>query len=248
MERMRTMKQSGTLYGIGAGPGDPDLIAVKAARILGTVDIVFTAASTRNAYSRALDIARPHLSGQACVDKLDFPMSKDQTVKERAWRRNAAHIAGVLDQGRNAAFLTLGDPLTYSTYGYLLRYLKEDRPDLPIVTVPGITSYQAAAAAVNRPLVEGEESLLILSGVHGGKRLQEMIRPPDNVVFLKAYRDIDGITEALEGTGLAAGSVAVSNCSLESQQIHTDLKALGKLPPNYWTLIIAKRSGQGPEK
>lgn len=242
------MKQPGTLYGIGVGPGDPDLIPVKAVHTLHSVDVVFTAASTRNNYSRALEIVRPHLSEHVAIDKLDFPMSKDHAVMECAWRQHAAHIAGVLEVGRDAAFLTLGDPLTYSTYGYILRHLKADRPDLSIVTIPGITSYQAAAAAVNQPLVEGEESLLILSGVNGGEGLYEMIPPPDNVVFLKAYRDVDGINEALEKTGLAAGSVAVSNCSTEKQQIHTDLKELGKKPPNYWTLIIAKRSGNVFEK
>ncbi len=242
------MKRPGTLYGIGVGPGDPDLIPVKAVRILGSVDTVFTAASTRNDYSRALEIARPHLSEHATIDKLDFPMSKDHAVMESAWRQHAAHIAGVLEQGRDAAFLTLGDPLTYSTYGYILRHLKADRPDLPIVTIPGITSYQAAAAAVNQPLVEGEESLLILSGVHGGERLLEMIQPPDNVVFLKAYRDVNGISEALEKAGLVEGSVAVSNCSTDEQQVNTDLKELGKQPPNYWTLIIAKRHGHVSKK
>ena len=92
------MKQTGTLYGIGVGPGDPELIPLKAVRVLGTVNTLFTAASARNDYSRALEIARPHLSGQAIVEKLDFPMSKDRAVMERAWKKNAAHIAGVLDQ------------------------------------------------------------------------------------------------------------------------------------------------------
>ena len=235
--------KTGTLFGIGVGPGDPELIPVKATRILSQVDIVFTAASTRNAYSLAVEIARPYIPEGIPVEKLDFPMCRSHTVKASAWRQHAVRIASVLDEGRDAAFLTLGDPLTYSTYGYILRHLKAARPDLPIVTIPGITSYQAAAAAVNQPLVEGEESLLILSGVHGGERLHEMILPPDNVVFLKAYRDVNGISEALERTGLAGGSVAVSNCSTEKQQINTDLKELGKQPPNYWTLIIAKRSG-----
>lgn len=241
-------KSTGTLYGIGVGPGDPDLIPLKAVHILATVDVVFTAASTRNNYSRALEIVRPHLPVNISIDKLDFPMSKDRAVMAKAWRRHAAHIAGVLEDGRHAAFLTLGDPLTYSTYGYVLRHLRADRPDIPVVTIPGITSYQAAAAAVNRPLVEGEESLLILSGVNGGRRLHETIQPADNVVFLKAYRDVNGIAEALEQTGLAAGSVAVTHCSTVQQEIHLDLKALAKQPPNYWTLIIAKRNGHGLEE
>lgn len=238
-------KQSGTLFGIGVGPGDPELIPIKAVRILATVDVVFTAASTRNDYSRALEIVRPHLPANITIDKLDFPMSKDHSVMEKAWHRHAAHIAGVLDGGRHAAFLTLGDPLTYSTYGYILRHLRAEGPDIPVVTIPGITSYQAAAAAINQPLVEGEESLLILSGVHGGRRLRETLQTPDNVVFLKAYRDVGSISAALEETGLSAGSLAVTHCSTAQQQIHLDLNALAATPPNYWTLIIAKRNAHG---
>ena len=208
----------GTLFGIGVGPGDPDLIPLKAVRILSTVDLVFTAASTKNDHSLALDIARPHLVKSCVIEKLDFPMSKDRAIMEAAWRQHASRIAEVLEAGRSAAFLTLGDPLTYSTYGYILRYLKADWPHLAIQTVPGITSYQAAAAAVNRPLVEGEESLLIMSGVHGGERFQHLTEKPDNVVFLKAYKNVDGIRKALEAAQMLAGSVAVAHCSREERK------------------------------
>lgn len=235
----------GTLFGIGVGPGDPDLIPLKAVRILSTVDLVFTAASTKNDHSLALDIARPHLVKSCVIEKLDFPMSKDRAIMEAAWRRHASRIAEVLEAGRSAAFLTLGDPLTYSTYGYILRHLKADWPHLAIQTVPGITSYQAAAAAVNRPLVEGEESLLIMSGVHGGERFQHLTEKPDNVVFLKAYRNVDGIRKALEAAQMLAGSVAVAHCSRENEKIYSDLRNLARQRPNYWTLIMAQKKGDG---
>jgi precorrin-2/cobalt-factor-2 C20-methyltransferase len=230
----------GTLFGIGVGPGDPELLPIKAVGILGRVDIVFTAASTRNDYSLAVETARPYIPARTPIEKLDFPMCASHPVKENAWRQHAARIAEVLEAGQSAAFLTLGDPLTYSTYGYVLRHLKKDWPHLPICTVPGITSYQAAAAAINRPLVEGEESLLILSGVHGGDRLRGLSHKPDNVVFLKAYRNIEGIRKALEDAGMADGSVAVANCCRHDQRVIEDIGALAQSEPNYWTLIIAR--------
>lgn len=233
----------GTLFGIGVGPGDPELIPLKAVRILGEVDLVFTAASTKNDYSLAVEIARARIPDQTPILKLDFPMSKDHVAMENAWRRHAERIAAVLLEGKSAAFLTLGDPLTYSTFGYVLRHLKSDWPHINIHTVPGITSYQAAAAAINQPLVEGEESLMIMSGVHGGERLIEMSAKPDNVVFLKAYRNVEGICQALKQVGMADGSVAVSNCSKPDESIYTDLCKLEQQLPNYWTLIIAKRNG-----
>ena len=232
---------TGTLFGLGVGPGDPELIPVKAVRILEQVELVFTAASTKNDYSLAVEIAKPYIPENTGIEKLNFPMSKDKTVMETAWRRNAERIAEVLEMGKNAAFLTIGDPLTYSTYGYILRHLQSGWPNLPIRTVPGITSYQAAAAAINRPLVEGEESLLIMSGIHGGERLRKMPHKPDNVVFLKAYRNVDGICNALEEADMLAGSVAVSNCSRENEQVYPDLKHLSRQQPYYWTLIIAKQ-------
>ena len=236
---------TGTLFGIGVGPGDPGLIPIKAVRILSTVDLIFTAASTKNDYSLAVDIARPHLTEDSVIEKLDFPMSKDREVMEEAWQRHARHIAGVLEAGRSAAFLTLGDPLTYSTYGYILRHLKSGWPHLAIQTVPGITSYQAAAAAVNRPLVEGEESLLIMSGVHGGERFERLAEKPDNVVFLKAYRNVDGIRQALEAADMLSGSVAVTHCSHKNEKISTDLRILARQQPNYWTLIMAQKKRDG---
>lgn len=236
---------TGTLYGIGVGPGDPELIPLKAVRILQRVDVVFTAASTKNDYSLAVGIAQPHIPESAVIEKLDFSMSKDRQEKEKAWRRNAERIAEVLESGKNAAFLTLGDPLVYSTYGYILRHLQAGWPHLAIFTVPGITSFQAAAASTNQPLVEGEQSLLVMSGVHGGERLACMPNKPENVVFLKAYRNVEGICQALEAAGMIDNSVAVANCSRDNEKIYEDLRVLCQEKPNYWTLIIARNKTNG---
>jgi precorrin-2/cobalt-factor-2 C20-methyltransferase len=110
----------GTLYGIGVGPGDPDLIPVKAVKALGGVDIIFAAASTKNPHSQAVEIARPHLPVDVELRLLGFPMTKDAAKKTAAWRAHAETILAELAKGRSAAFLTLGDPLTYATYGYVL--------------------------------------------------------------------------------------------------------------------------------
>lgn len=232
---------TGTLFGIGVGPGDPELIPIKAIRILGGVDRVFTAASTKNDYSLAVEIARGHIPEHTVIEKLKFPMCRERVVMEEAWRHNAGRIAGILESGQNAAFLTLGDPLTYSTYGYILRHLQAGWPHLAVVTIPGITSYQAAAASTNQPLVEGEESLLIMSGVHGGERFARMPEKPDNVVFLKAYRNVGGICHALESADMRGGSLAVVNCSRADEKIIKDLGLLRQQQPNYWTLIIARQ-------
>ena len=114
-------KRTGTLYGIGVGPGEPDLITLKAAKILNQVDIVFAASSTKNTHSLAVNIAGPHIPENAEVKMLRFPMTRDKHETREAWQAHSQTIIAELEKGKNAAFLTLGDSLTYSTYGYVLK-------------------------------------------------------------------------------------------------------------------------------
>ena len=178
--------KNGTLYGIGVGPGDPELITMKAAKILARVDIVFAAASTRNHHSLARDIARPHVPETTPIELLKFPMTRDKKETHSAWEAHARQIINELKTGKDVAFLTLGDAMTYSTLGYIVRYISTTEPQMKIETIPGISSFQAAAARLNTPLVEGEESLMVVSGAKGGNRLRELAGEPENVVFLKA--------------------------------------------------------------
>ncbi|MFW5875090.1 MAG: precorrin-2 C(20)-methyltransferase [bacterium] len=237
-------KTHGTLYGIGVGPGDPDLITLKAVKILAKVDVIYTASSTKNDYSLAVSVARPHIPENAEIRNLGFPMSKDRKVLEDAWEKNAAEVAEILAQGKNAAFLTLGDCLTYSTYSYLARHLKRMAPEAKTVAVPGITSYHAAAARIHRPLAEGEESLLIVSGCRGGGKLRQMGQYADNVVFLKAYKNAADITRAIEERGWRENSAGVISCGLPEERVVEDIGEFETAPPDYWTLIFSgKRNG-----
>ena len=241
-------KTAGILYGIGVGPGDPDLITIKAAKILNRVDIVFAAASTKNNHSLAVNIASEHIPDSTAVEMLRFPMTSDKDETRRAWKEHAQTIIAELEKGRNVAFLTLGDSMTYSTYGYILKYVQTLAPHLEVQTVPGITSYQAAAARLNTPLVEGEESLMVVSGVTGGNRLRELSGKPENVVFLKAYRNVPDIKAAIEETGTYASCVGVKNCSQSSEIIINDISELSQMKPDYWTLIISKQATKNGNK
>jgi precorrin-2/cobalt-factor-2 C20-methyltransferase len=241
-------KKAGTLYGIGVGPGDPDLITIKAAKILSRVKTVFAAASTKNHHSLAVNIARRHIPQDTAVKMLRFPMTRDKNETRTAWRANARIIIEELEKGDDAAFLTLGDSLTYSTYGYIARCVQQIAPHIVIHTVPGITSYQAAAARLNTPLVEGEESLMVVSGATGGDRLRELTAKPENIVFLKAYRNVKDIKGALEEIGMYASCVGVKNCGHPDEEIVADMEELSRRTPDYWTLIIAKQNINNPER
>lgn len=234
--------RTGTLYGIGVGPGDPELITLKAVKILNQVDIVYAAASTKNTHSLAVNIAKAHIPERIAVRMLRFPMTRDKSETRKAWKDHAQTILAELEKGKNAAFLTLGDSMTYSTYGYILRYIQILAPYLQIQTIPGITSYQAAAARLNMPLVEGEESLMVVSGAKGGNRLRALQGSPETVVFMKAYRNVKDIQAAVDEIGTYSSCVGVKNCGHPEEEIIPDIKELGERSPDYWTLILAKQS------
>ncbi len=235
------MNHTGKLFGVGVGPGDPELLTIKAVRVIKSADVIFTAASTKNTYSLAVEIASPYISSNVPVNILSFPMTKDIGATETAWTENAKKIAEVLKQGLTAVFLTLGDPTTYSTFGYILKKMKCIMPDADIETIPGITSFHAASARLNRILVEGEESLLITSGAFGGDRIRD-VAGVENVAIVKAYKNIKDINQALKDTGLYKRSIAVSKCGRENEEIIRDIGALEDRAPDYWTLILASKS------
>jgi len=238
------MTKTGTLYGIGVGPGDPDLITLKALKVLHRVPHIFASCSTKNSYSLALSIVRCHLNG-AGIEHLPFPMTRDPQVLAEAWERNARRVLEVLDMGTDAAFVTLGDPLTYSTFGYLLKTLKRLAPEVRIVTIPGITSYSAAAARTHLPLTEGEESFQLVSGALGAAKLREVIDKSDNIVMLKTYRHFEEIYQALEEMDLLDRTTCISRCGLEGETVVENLRELKgrKLP--YLSMIIIKKKGRG---
>jgi precorrin-2/cobalt-factor-2 C20-methyltransferase len=234
----------GILYGIGVGPGDPELITLKALRVLEKVPYVFAAASSKNDYSLALNIVR-HYIAQAVVEPLYFPMTSDRQILKTAWEKNAALVLEILQRGEDAAFLTIGDPLTYSTYGYLLKTVKHINKNIKAVTIPGITSYNAAAALANIPLTEGEESFYLISGAQGGDHLREAIATSDNVVMLKTYRHFDKIYETLEELNLLDCATCISMCGLSGETVAHDLRPLKNQKMPYLSLIIIKKKGRG---
>jgi len=235
---------AGTLYGIGVGPGDPELITLKALKVLQSVPHIFASCSTKNTYSLALSIVRCHLNG-AGIEHLPFPMTKDPQVLASAWEQNARRVLEVLATGSDAAFVTLGDPLTYSTFGYLLKTLKRLNPQVGIVTIPGITSYSAAAALTQIPLTEGEESFYLVSGALGAAQLKEVIDKSDNIVILKTYRYFDEIYQVLEDMDLLDRTTCISRCGLEGETIVENLRDLKGRELPYLSMVIIKKKGKG---
>lgn len=231
---------NGKLYGIGVGPGAADLLTLRAVHVLGSVDVILAAASPRNDYSTALQTAMPHVNPEAEILRLEFPMTRERGTLEDAWAVAARRTAEVLRSGRSAAFLTIGDPLVYSTFGYLMRTLTALAPELEVEVVPGITSFQAAAARTRTVLCEGHETLLILPGINDAEGLEQGLSFADNSVILKAYKNFPAIRAALDGAGCLDSAVFASRVYLDGELISRDVASLPETPP-YLSLVLAKK-------
>jgi precorrin-2/cobalt-factor-2 C20-methyltransferase len=216
----------GTFYGIGIGPGDPELITVKAASILEHCRHVFVPKSEFGKDSTALDIARRYISPAARIHPLAFPMTADQNVLTQCWSEAANQVAAILKQGADACFLTLGDCLLYSTYIYLLRELQADFADLHAVTIPGVNSFSAAAALTNFPLGEGKEPVHIVPAADDLESVRRALTAGGTVILMKVGARLAEILKILEDAGLLSQAVFVARAGQAGQRIVTDLRKL----------------------
>ena len=231
---------TGVLYGVGVGPGASDLLTLRAVNALGKVDVILAAASPKNDYSAALETARPHLRADARMLRLEFPMTRDRAVLRDAWRVAAEKTQQVLEGGENAAFLTIGDPLVYSTFGYLMQTLRERAPHLPIEIIPGITSIQAAAARAGVILCENGETLRIIPGINSRDELEKALDGADTAVILKAYRNLPAIADALRATGRLDSCILASHVEQPAEKLRRGLDPEEGTPP-YMSLIISRK-------
>lgn len=229
--------RSGILYGVGVGPGDPELLTLRAVRVLNEVQVLFAAASPKNEDSLALSIAAPHLRSGVEVRRLDFPMTRDREILGAAWERNAGTVLDVLRSGRDGAFLTLGDPLIYSTFGYLMRAVLGMDQDIEVRVVPGVTSFQEAAARSRTVLCQGAENLLLLSGINGAQRLDQALAVADSAVILKAYKNSSEIAVVAARSGRADQALFASRLGLEGEVLEQGCNALHGTP-HYLSLLL----------
>lgn len=199
------------LYGIGVGPGDPGLMTIKAARIAERVaasgGAVFAPAAKAGARSLAAEIAAGAGIAPGGFVELDFPMTRDPGELASAWRKAAEPVVAILDSGRDAAFLTLGDPGVYSTWGYLSAAVLSLRPDARMETVPGVMAMNAAAARLGRVLVEGGERLLLVPLPERVDELDAFLGLVDTIAVYKIAGRLGELAAWVGSRGLEAGLV-----------------------------------------
>jgi precorrin-2/cobalt-factor-2 C20-methyltransferase len=235
----------GTLYGIGIGPGDPELITLKGARLIGGCRNLFVPKARTASESVALAIARPLVGPEARIEELLFPMTADREELAAKWDAAAGRVAEVLATGEDACFLTLGDPLLYSTYNYLLRALRKKLPGLKAVTVPGITAFGAAASLAEFPVGEGREPVTICPAADDLTAARRALTQGGTVVLMKIGKRLPEVLDLLDAEGLLDRSVFVSRATMKGERIETDLRRLKAEGPEAGYLsIILVHAGQ----
>ena len=229
--------KKGRFYGIGVGVGDPENITVKATKRLHEVDVIVLPEAKSGEGSTAFNIVKEYVKPDVEQLFLEFPMIKDVEVRKVFRKNNADKINVELEKGKNVAFLTIGDPMTYSTYTYVLEHISDD---VEVETIAGITSFNSIAARLNTPLIIGDEDLKVVS-VNRKTDVYKEIENNQNLVLMKISRDFEKIKKAIIETGNKENVVIVSDCGKDNEVVYWDIESVEEVP--YFSTMILKKTG-----
>lgn len=218
-----------TLYGIGVGPGDSELLTIKAVKTIEKCQVIVTPSATEDGESIALETAKEYIKPGTEVVIKHFPMGK----KDRVIKALEAYefIEARLREGKDVAFLTIGDPYVYSTYSHMLKHVRDC--GFEVQTIPGITSFCAAASLVNKTLVVGDERLVVMPATKVDEITDEKF-----IVIMKVYKREEEVLKVLEEKGF--NYIYASRVGREGETVLTDKEEILKLR-DYMSLIIASR-------
>ena len=224
----------GTLYGLGVGPGDPELLTLKAVRILRQADVI-AVPDKGSGEKTAFRIVQEYVEGKSILTCVT-PMVRDQALLDAAHDRIADDICALLEEGKTVAFITLGDPTVYATYMYIHRRVLSRGYEA--VLAPGVPSFCAVAARLNTSLCEQSQRLLIVPASH--KDMEDCLNVDANLVFMKAGKEIGALKEKLAAHGLLEHASLVANCGMEGEQVW---EHFADMPENtgYFSVVLVKK-------
>jgi precorrin-2/cobalt-factor-2 C20-methyltransferase len=236
------------LIGIGVGPGDPDLLTVKAVKAIQSADIIMCPASKEDRPSIALSVVSPLLdkSKNQEIVKLIFPMTKDKDVLEETWKKNAKKMAEKVLLGKNVVYLTVGDPYLYSTWIYMHKDLSENYPKMKISVIPGIVSMFTFASKVGVSIAEGAEKVAIIPSCYDLSSVKEIAKNSETMVFLKDGRYFDQVIDVLKESGFPDDSIFAIGQDLGTDHEIIRKLTLGEVNDNtlttkYFSILVVKR-------
>jgi precorrin-2/cobalt-factor-2 C20-methyltransferase len=232
---------------VGCGPGDPDLLTIKAVGLIKNAEVVFAPTSKEGKPSIALSIVKKYINSSAKMVNLIFPMLKEKEVLKNYWKENAEKIANEVRVGRRVIYLTVGDPSIYSTWIYIYKELRRNHKDIEIDIVPGITSIFAFAAEAKIALVEGDETLAIVPACYDMDRVRRTSNVCDTVVFIKYCQYFFDVIDMLSDAGFVEDSIVAiaQDVAIEGEIMKmsrlADLRGRRGSTEKYFSIMVAKK-------
>jgi len=236
------------LIAVGCGPGDPDLLTVKAVKAIQNADIIMCPTSMEGKPSIALSAISSILDktkNQEIVN-LVFPMTKDKKTLESTWEKNSKILAEGVLAGKNVVYITIGDPYLYSTWIYLHREILKNYPEIKITVIPGIVSMFTFASKVGISLAEGAEKFSVIPSCYDLSQVKEIAKNSDTMVFLKDGRYFDQVVELLKESGFSDDSIFAIGQDLDTENEIVKKLTLGEvtkdtLTSKYFSILVVKR-------
>lgn len=238
-----SLKKAGIFYGIGVGPGDPELMTMKAAKVLTNAKVIAVprSADSSSEGSVALSIVRKavDINGKELLELL-FPMTKDKDRLAESRKEAAGLISDRLKKGEDVAFITLGDPMLYSTFSYLIPLVKE-LSGADVKSIPGVTSFSAAASIAALPLAESKEKVIIIPAAYDIEEIRGLIGSFDTMVLMKVHKIMDRLIDLLIELGIADKAFFVSRAGWPGEEIVSDIRTIKGRKLDYFSTVIVKR-------
>lgn len=232
---------TGTLYGLGVGPGDPELLTIKAFRKLKESDVIAYPKKRKGSKSYAHRIIDVYITpGEKEMLGLVFPMTKDPTILEREWSKTVEQVWEHLNKGKDVAFVTEGDPLLYSTFIHMMNLVKERYPEVNIKTVPGISSINGAASRLGIALAEGDDHVAIVPARDDYEAMKKVIVENDCVVFIKVAKVMDVMLKVLRELDLLDKASVVTKVTSD-EEVVWNIHELERAELEYLTLMVVRK-------
>jgi len=241
---------AGKFIGIGVGPGDPELITIKATKAVQTADIICIPKANVDKPSLAVTMIQPILEERKVKPEmleLIFPMTKDDIGNQDLWDKNADIIAQKVNTGKTVVFITLGDPMFYSTFIYLYQSLQKNHTKMSLEIIPGVSAFNACATSARIPLAEKEELITVIPSELDEKLVEQAARYSENLIFIKCAYRLKELIPVLERAGFKENSAIalVRRCSMSNETV-----TIGRLcdisswdvSEDYFTIAIVKKN------